>query len=127
MADMDQYRGADGNVNWEALRKAEVAEGSLCRSCGANLFPHRGYPSDCLSCQQMFNRSCDVWHDKLLRCPKCRHTWPAWYEWHHGENYTILEDDDGAGHPIVCEECDYEFKIETLVTRSFKSPALVGQ
>lgn len=121
MVRMDDYK-KDGSWDWAAYRKAQVANGEKCYRCGGYIMTLglRGHRVLCYDCREMDSRKDDVRHENLIRCPKCRHQWPAVGDDDY-ENYS-----EGS-HAVTCPECEYEFSIETNVSYSFTSPELIEE
>jgi len=100
-----------------------------CRLCGggyywppifAGIFAPFDKPNPhlCSDCVQMKRERGEVTHDHALRCPKCGHVWapdcdePVW--------------DDGESE-VYCPDCDHLFRVETSITFTFRSPALLAE
>lgn len=69
---------------------------------------------DCLNIESSALH-CD--HNKMIRCPRCRHLInPYREEMHHAFN-------DGD-HDIICPECQHQFKVAVSVEYTFTSPRM---
>lgn len=117
---MDDHRKPDGHdIDWNSYRKAQIANGEYCYRCGKSImFGGNGYSETCGDCKTMDNDKDEVTHDNSIRCPKCRHQWPAIGD----DDYGHYREDE---HTVNCPECQHEFEIVTLVSYSFKSPELL--
>jgi hypothetical protein len=117
---LDEFRGPDGLVDWDALASWERAHGERCTRCNAMIIFHEkdGVPALCGSCQAMDLDEGEVSHERLLRCPHCKHQMklpdPTDYSqlWEEGR------------HEIDCDECGKEFSVEVRVSYYFTSPKL---
>jgi len=108
----------DGEVDWEAYRKAQVSSGERCESCGRFIVFGTGKSTACSLCKTINESSKIVKHDKFIRCPKCSSTFTA----EDLSEFDIYEDGE---HDIDCPNCKYFFVIETIITYNFSSPAIV--
>lgn len=126
MTSINDHRNEDGSADWEAYHAAQVLAGDICQTCGRYIINIRAFgparepaPQDCVDCQRM-NDTCEVTHDKFIRCPSCKHRWdPAEYE-----DYQVFKED---GDEVCCSECDHEFHVGTSVRYTFTSPELVKE
>jgi hypothetical protein len=115
---MDDFRKPDGNLDWTAYSKAEVANGERCDSCRSMLLHPTGRPRTCGSCRDLAEDDGEVSHDERVRCPACKHTWNP----RDNEEYDLLEDGE---HSTTCGECGHDFEVSTSISWTFQSPALV--
>ena len=127
MTSIDDHQNEDGTTNWAALRKAEENNGQRCITCGTfmtniALFSDKDlkYARECVSCEQLVKNDGEVDHDERVRCPKCRHIMVV----HDMEDYETYREDE---HSVSCDECDHDFEIQTYVTYSFSSPAMLKE
>lgn len=121
MLQMDDFRKPDKSLDWDAYKKAQRARGDTCYLCGGHITSFGpGHMQSCLSCRLLDKDKGDVTHDTRVRCPKCKHQFPA------------IGDDDydnysEGSHDVTCPECEHEFEIETMVSYSFRSPELLPE
>lgn len=120
MIEMDAYRGADGQIRWNEYEKAKTANGERCTQCQCFVYPPKGHPTKCVSCETIGNQPGEVSHEKLIRCPKCQDTFSPGDR----EAYELYSD---GTHEVTCGECDHEFQVRTWVSYSFDSPALIQE
>jgi len=113
---MADFEDTEGQLDWKAYRAAQVANGETCYNCGDSIVWHNGARSMCSACQALLEDRSEVWHDDLVRCPKCGHT----HDLRYGTSYNLFEDGE---HSFMCEECEHDFEISTSVSYSFRSPA----
>lgn len=115
----DDYKKEDGSIDWNAYRKAEIANGDLCYQCGgsARLLGGPGHRVLCGSCERLSTRlNEEVDHASRIRCPKCGYVHVVDGDWDHYEIFAEGE------HSLTCSECNHDFTIETHVSYSFTSP-----
>lgn len=117
MVRLDDHRDADGELNWHAFNRAQVAAGEVCYECGRyNPLAGKGYRAKCPSCEDL-DQPAEASHHSYIRCPRCGENWdPRRTDDHH-----VYRDEDD-GHDICCQHCDYEFQIQTRVDYTFTSP-----
>lgn len=121
MISIDDYKKADGHIDWSAYRRAKVDAGDECRKCGSYiLFGGKGYPTTCRDCDRLEEDKGEVWHDSSVRCPKCRHVMDV----SGSELYELYEEGE---HEISCRSCDHDFTVNTRVEHSFESPELIPE
>lgn len=108
-------------VDWDALRKAQIAAGEKCTQCGAFILPGKGYPTKCRPCSQLESSAEEVHHHKEVRCPACGETFDAFEHAQETEG-DLLHDGD---HEVSCPECSHNFNITTFVEWTFRSPARI--
>ena len=117
----NDYRDAEGLVDWEALRQAQISNGEICEKCGAYIFPlyseEYGSPLLCPNCQALTQSVNEVEHPRLIRCPQCKHM----YKVAGNDLYELYEEGE---HWETCPECGCDFKVTTRVEYFFTSPAL---
>jgi hypothetical protein len=118
MTNIADFRDASGQINWEALHRAEIEAGESCSQCRGMIFPPKGHSSLCNLCRLIREEEGAVDHSNRLRCPKCRHDWAVETE-DTGELY-------GEGsHDVCCPVCGHEFGVVTTVSYSWESPGMV--
>lgn len=117
---MEDFRGADGQVDWSALNKARIENGEQCYRCsrGFMIFA-KGHRELCQTCKRFDSNDGEVDHHEYIRCPKCKARQTIDYDSHGSEVY------QEGDHEVMCNQCDYRFTIETTVSYSFESPALL--
>jgi len=99
--------------------KAKVASGETCSKCSKWIFSIGGPPGHtrmCAACKELGGKD-EATHHKLIRCPKCGHTFNPY----DCEMYEVFEDEE---HDISCVSCDHEFTVSTRMSYSFTSPAM---
>jgi len=116
MVNMDAFRDERGEMDWQALKKAEIANGSRCYLCGSYSIFSNGRRSLCRDCRMLRDSPEEVYHPELLRCPRCGCQWSPWRD----EDCEVFADGD---HLVTCLECEHEFMISTMVSYTFTSPA----
>ena len=128
---MEDYQDGEGFTDWTRYHAAQVAAGEACKQCGKlllnlNLFgdPPLPGPKKCGACRHVSEDKDEVSHDDILRCPKCKYEWSSHDDdmWEDG----IFQEGE---HDITCrnEDCGHEFQIETSITYTFRSPALLPE
>jgi DNA-directed RNA polymerase subunit M/transcription elongation factor TFIIS len=117
---MDDYKGADGRIDWTAYRRAQVDAGESCRKCGSFIVFSKGYPTTCHDCDRLEEESGEVVHDSSVRCPKCRRVMNV----HDSEFWDLYEEGE---HEVSCRSCDHEFTVSSRVSYSFESPELLPE
>jgi len=120
---MNDYRKADGSVDWEAYRAAEVASGARCQRCGDLIVFSQGVPTTCVACRDIASDPGPVMHPKVIRCPKCGAV-SVLANWDSGD-YGGAKYEEGS-HVVPCETCGCQYTIETHVSYSYTSPAREG-
>jgi hypothetical protein len=126
MVDIENFRKADGSVDWPALKAAEVAAGDSCMTCGhllLNLFGNHVGPQECHACKSLRDDVAEVRHDDRVRCPHCRHVFSMGDYISVNCRYEFYA--DGA-HEMTCLKCDGVIVVETSVSYTFTSPAIGG-
>lgn len=103
-------------IDWGAYHHAEVAAGQKCTCCGDMIYPAKGHPSRCSSCEDL-DADPEVRHDHLIRCPACGNHWKP----QDTEDYKTAHED--GDHEVNCPECDHEFTVTTSVSYTYTSPA----
>jgi len=120
MVNIKNFAKNDG-TDWGAYREAQVKAGEICCKCGRYLvFNKTGCQTICNSCVAVQDSKETVRHDKYIRCPKCNTTFEAQIFL----DFDIYEEGD---HDVDCPECGYFFIVETSVTYTFASPAVVDE
>ena len=128
MVEFNDFKREDGSIDWEACRKAEVAAGERCKTCGSSVYtPRFGIsidspvigPKDCGECSDI-GKPEELSHSQYFRCPKCGHFNDPGYT----ENYKLFEDGE---HEVGCGECDHDFTVSTSVSYDFTSPAMIQE
>lgn len=120
------FQDADGKIDWKAYnaasaeeRKREVDSGRYCYSCGSYLiFGNRGYRQLCGQCESLRRDPGEVDHNKQIRCPGCNRIITV----SGGEAYHLYKE---GGHSVTCEQCEAEFTVETRISYTFTSPAVL--
>lgn len=119
MIKMDDYRDAEGRLQWDKYEAAQRACGDRCYHCGAyivTMHNHGGGKRKCYSCNCLANQEDEsVYHSELVRCPHCLHQQPCPGD----DNYLLYEDGE---HDFWCGECDEKFTVVTHVSYEFESP-----
>ena len=125
MIKMSDYDKEDGTTDWVAYNKAQVNAGEKCMTCGTlmmvlSLFGNtpKNYARECGNCKALKEDKDPVSHSDRVRCPKCKYVREV--DWEDG----IHEDGE---HGLTCEECDTDFTIQTTISFSFESPALIEE
>lgn len=118
LLDTDNYRDANGRLDWDRYKKAEIEHGQSCSKCGQFILWPKGHPQECSECKELEKNAESVRHEELIRCPQCVHQFKAYVDCDDGER---LEDGE---HNIECPECQAKFQIVTHVSFSFESPAI---
>jgi hypothetical protein len=118
MIRFDDYRQANGHVDWDAYREAQKRAGEACRRCGRRgrliVFP-KDYPTLCPECLDL-DRPEAVDHAHRIRCPKCR----ALMNPHELEDHDLYAE---GVHTVACG-CGRDFDVTTTVSYTFGSPAV---
>lgn len=114
MLTMKDFELPDGTVDWPAMRAAERAAGHRCRRCDDLILWPDPKTGICGDCQGLEGRE-EIWSDNGIRCPACG-------EIHRIYNLWERDIHEEGTHEMYCSECDHLFEIETMVTRSYKSP-----
>lgn len=117
MIRIDDYKKADGRIDFNAFHQAEVTLGERCYNCENLIMFSKGIKSLCHQCKDI-DKIEEFDHDGLLRCPKCKETWSP----QEREDYEVYG--EGA-HQVSCPECNYDFEVSTRVEYSFTSPELL--
>lgn len=110
---MDDHRKPGGELDWDAYRRAQLANGELCSRCEAVILFGAGHLQECVPCKHRGDPA-EFDHDRLIRCPKCRHTWDAIDE--------ELPNNDTMS--VFCPECDHGFEVGIHTHYSYTSPAM---
>lgn len=111
MVKFEDFKDAEGKIDWKAYDKAKTDNGDNCKTCGHwLLFGGKGYPQDCVSCMNLKAGVPETSHEKFIRCPACGlMVQPDW-------EYSIWEEGE---HDVTCNECGKDYTVETCVTYSF--------
>lgn len=119
---MQDFEDAKGHVDFDAYRKAQVANGENCSKCGTSFlsFNPPGRARKCIDCNNMSDRTGEVDHHRYLRCPQCGGTWDPC----ETEDYEVFGDEE---HQVTCGECDYTFEVSTHVSYTFTSPPRLSE
>jgi len=116
---MDDHR-KDGQLNWDSYRKAQIENGEYCYKCNTHMiFGGNGYRKCCNSCNDLYKKS-SIDHKKFIRCPACNHTFPVFESGY----YELMTEGE---HEVSCEECGYDFMVETTIQYNFRSPDLIEE
>jgi uncharacterized C2H2 Zn-finger protein len=119
MTNMDNFRGKDGNIDWNAYNQAEIENGERCFLCSQFIgWIGSGGRRMCYSCSNIPKKE-SLDHERFARCPKCKATWDI----RESEDYDLFSE---GSHSVHCE-CGYDFEIETKVEYSFESPELLEE
>jgi len=123
---MDDFKKADGRIDWNAYREYEVGIGKRCYQCGALIYVCHGRVQTrmCVSCKDLNEKhDRDVTHDDFVRCPRCgnRDKISDWDCDYGDEKYM-----DGE-HEITCGECDHEYTITTHCSYCYTSPKMLTE
>jgi len=119
------FKKENGDIDWAAYNKAQVEAGEKCLKCGAfmlklNLFGREtAGPRICHQCNEGANTLEEIEHDKMVRCPECRHMFDAWDQPFYDGMSPGSEEAE-----MDCPACDCSFTIEVITTYSFKSPPM---
>jgi len=116
MTRLKDHEDENGQINWGSYRKAQIANGEICTSCGAYVVFGKGYPEECSSCKDMSSNTGEVDHETHIRCPACAHIFDA-------DKYEI--DPVEGETSVYCPECDYDFDVSIEVTFKYTSPPLL--
>lgn len=119
MISMEDYRRTDGQIDWQAYKKAKVENGDDCRLCGHYiLFGSKGYPQLCTDCDKLRSYDGEVYDNKSgIRCPGCRKVITDPYEM----DCDMFQE---GTHETTCR-CGCTFEFETTVTYSWTSPSIL--
>lgn len=100
-----------------------LKSGDACTKCHVGIYRYSYNtviaPALCYECKKLGDPE-EIDHARLIRCPKCRHTWN-------------INDVDGydhyaeGEHKVECLECEHEFGIVTEVSYTFTSPELEAE
>lgn len=124
MPSIEQFKKEDGDIDWAALRRAEIASGHRCSKCESYSIisaPPEPRSKLCHSCQSIVTDAKEVRHSNLIRCPKCRKQMDAGYVWEHGVDFYAEEAE------VRCDECDEEFTVGINTSITYTSPALLKE
>jgi predicted RNA-binding Zn-ribbon protein involved in translation (DUF1610 family) len=115
----EDFKKADGNIDWSAYSKAQVENGDRCSQCGKSiLFGGSGYQTTCEDCGVLHRSKYAVEHGSFIRCPHCRHEMNVY----NCEMFDVYQE---GYHEIQCNLCDKKFEIETRISYSFESPDII--
>ena len=117
MIQMDDFRKPDGQVDWAAMREAEIAAGERCYKCGAIIMLEQGVRTLCYNCKALLEDG-EVRHGCFVRCPACKDSWGIV----DSEDYECYEEGE---HKVTCGECDHTFEVTTSVSYTFTSPEII--
>lgn len=110
---------------WKAKEENDRSDGIVCYRCGsyivANLIRPPGHKSLCPDCHKMDCSHDEVTSSNFIRCPKCLSQHKAFSD---SGDYGILEEGENS---FICDSCDHEFEVETIITYKFKSPAVIRE
>lgn len=110
----------NGITNWKAYKEAQKAIGDVCYQCERYITLNRnaGKKTLCNSCREAHGSTDSIQHNKLIRCPKCNELFePVVFR-----DFDIYEEGE---HDLDCPKCKYFFIVETTVTYTFESPAMM--
>ena len=117
MPSISDYELPNGFTDWKAYEAAKVANGDSCWLCGGYImFGGKGYRQSCGDCRRLGGNDATS-HEKLLRCPACRHHFAVNWEMHQ-----VFSDGE---HEVYCPSCEHKFEIVTRVSFSFRSPEIL--
>jgi hypothetical protein len=127
MPDIDNYKGDDGEIDWDAWGKAQtrykqeqIEAGERCYQCETYLVFGPGHRKLCHACKDLNEGTGEVDHDHLVRCPHCG------YQLDISQldcDYHELVYEEGT-HEMDCFECEKSFEFTTNVSYSYTSPPL---
>lgn len=112
----------NGTTDWKAYKDAQKSVGEICHQCERYITLNRNSKEKtlCSLCKSMSKSPESVQHDKFIRCPKCNEV----FEPIAFIDFDIYEEGE---HDLDCPKCKHFFIIETTVTYTFESPALVDE
>ena len=122
MINFKDYENEVGEVDWESYHEAQRQAGGKCTQCGDLMIPYTGKdsqgPRKCFDCNEIENYDNKLSLSSRVRCPKCRYSWNPLED---------CEDDcyEEGEHTVYCDDCGYEFEINTHVEITFDSPAML--
>ena len=116
MISLDDYRKANGNIDWAAYREAQRKAGEICRVCSKLLLYKTGL---CNDCKEMGASRSAVDHDNRLRCPKCRDVFEP-----SSDDYHLYQEGE---QDVTCPNCEHTFTVKVSVSYSYESPALLEE
>jgi RNase P subunit RPR2 len=124
---LESFKRTDGGIDWDGLRKAEIANGDICSECYAGiLFGGKGYPERCHDCKRLSSDKGEVEHGKSIRCPKCHLTLnPYEFEVVNLDEAIREAFSGGDGIDVTCHHCDADFRVGVRGELHFTSPALL--
>ena len=112
------YKTPTGQLDWKALAAARIANGENCSQCNRIIVgERRGLRQLCGQCRNIAEPG-ELRHSSIFRCPSCRHTSTP----ERAELYELYDDGE---HEITCDRCDHTFSVETHVSYTFTSPAVL--
>lgn len=112
---IDDHKKADSEIDWASYQKAQVANGEICIQCKGHILFGCGHPRKCSACENMSERSGEVCHKNMVRCPHCGTiSNPSDHEM-----YELYEEGE---HDVSCPQCDESFEVSTAVSYTFTSP-----
>lgn len=76
MIEIEEFRGANGHVDWQAFHAAKVKAGERCGRCAVFILFPSGHEDTCGECKAM-EAPGEMDHGRLLRCPHCQTTFNA--------------------------------------------------
>lgn len=117
---MSSFEKEDGSVDWAAYQKAKIDNGEKCYQCYSLILFANGSQRLCANCLEMRSVESSVSHSNRVRCPKCRKVMGI-------QDYELYELYEEGEHLVSCQGCDHDFKVETEVNYSFKSPELLKE
>jgi len=112
----------NGSTDWRAYKQAQIAAGEICYQCERYIVFHEKTEQRtlCSTCKTVNESTDSVKHNKFIRCPKCHSVFePLTFS-----EFDIYEEGD---HDVDCPKCNYFFIVETVVTYSFESPAVMDK
>lgn len=110
----DDFKDADGKLDWQGYCRARVEIGELCDGCGDLIIWAKGHRSLCSDCERLQNEPGEAWHQNLIRCP-CG---AQYHASRFGESGVYAEGE----HELFCDTCEQEFAITVDVVYYFYSP-----
>lgn len=109
--------------DFEERRQTEIEKGERCYQCKSYISSFGkapGYKKLCQDCKYLDISNDRTPHSEIIRCPKCRHKISVYdSEW-----FSLYEE---GSHEVDCDECDYEFSVETRIEYSFISPEIIKE
>src|ERR1017187_3925520 len=100
----EDYTKPDGDVDWVAYKKAQIAVGERCPTCRQHIIPAAGKEQHCYSCRKLLEAEGEGYHETFVRCPSCK----AMFDPTIDANDIYAEGD----HEVTFTVCKKKFTIE---------------